>query len=290
MAPLRSMLFAPGNHARKVEKVFTIGADAVILDLEDAVAVSEKVATRATVVDALKKPRTCQGYVRVNSINTEFCYGDLRAVIGDGLDGIVFPMIELPNELQTIDWVITEIERERGLTLGAIDLIPIIETGKGVYHIDAIAAAGTRVKRVAFGAGDYTRDMNLVWTGEERELLDARARIVLASRVAGIEAPLDSVFINLRDREHLEGSTRAALELGFQGKCCIHPDQVALTNEVFTPTDDEVARAERIIAAFREAEAAGSASIQVDGGFVDYPIVEKAQRTLDLMARIRAAA
>jgi len=289
MHPLRSFLFAPGNHPRKVEKVFQVGADVVILDLEDAVAIAEKPATRATIVAALKKPHRGLGYIRVNSLDTDFAWRDFAEVIGSWVDGIVLPKVESADQLQTADWIIAQLERENGIEIGSIDLLPIIETGLGLHNIEAIVMAGTRVKRVSFGAGDFTRDMNLVWTGLEQELAYARGRIVLASRTAGIEPPIDSVFIDLKDREHLELSTQKALEFGFQGKLCIHPDQVGLVNDVFTPDAAEVTRAEKIIAAFKEAEAAGSASIQVDGYFVDYPIVEKARRVLEISERIRAA-
>ena len=289
MHPLRSLLFAPGNHPRKVEKVFQVGADVVILDLEDAVAITEKPATRATIVDALKKQRRGLGYVRVNSLDTEFAWGDFAGVVGAWVDGIVLPKVETADQLQTADWLLAQLERENGMEIGSIDLLPIIETGLGLNNIEAITMAGTRLKRVSFGAGDFTRDMNLVWTGPEQELAYARSRIVLASRAAGIEPPIDSVFIDLKDREHLKLSTQKALEFGFQGKLCIHPDQVNLVNDVFTPDVAEVTRAKRIIAAFEEAEAAGSASIQVDGYFVDYPIVEKARRILKISENIRAA-
>jgi len=288
MHPLRSLLFAPGNHPRKVEKVFQVGADVVILDLEDAVAITEKPATRATIVDALKKQRRGLGYVRVNSLDTEFAWGDFAGVVGAWVDGIVLPKVETADQLRTVDWLLAQLERENGMEIGSIDLLPIIETGLGLYNIEAITMAGTRVKRVSFGAGDFTRDLNLVWTGPEQELAYARGRIVLASRAAGIEPPIDSVFIDLKDREHLELSTQKALEFGFQGKLCIHPNQVNLVNDVFTPNVAEVTRAKRINAAFEEAEAAGSASIQVDGYFVDYPIVEKARRVLEISERIRA--
>ncbi len=289
MHPLRSFLFAPGNHPRKVEKVFQVGADVVILDLEDAVAVAEKAATRAAVVKALKMEHRGLGYIRINSLDTDFAWGDFPAVIGVWLDGIVLPKVETADQLQTADWVIAQLEREAGIEVGSIDLLPIIETGLGLHNIEAITSAETRVKRVSFGAGDFTRDMNLVWTGAEDELAYARSRIVLASRASGIEPPIDTVFIDLKDHKNLERSTERALEFGFQGKLCIHPDQVALVNDVFTPDEEEVARAKKIIAAFKEAEEAGSASIQVDGYFVDYPIVEKAQRVLELAKRIRAA-
>ena len=287
---LRSLLFAPGNHARRVEKAFTLNADAVVLDLEDAVAIAEKVATRDLVVAALmhNQPRSVIGYIRVNAIDTPNCFGDIYAVVGDWLDGLMLPKVESAAHLQMVDWMMRNLERERGIEEGSIDLLPIVETGKGIHNISEIAASGTRVKRLSFGAGDYTGDMGLVWTPQERELAGARAAVALASRVAGLEPPLDSVFIDLDDEEHLAASARTALEMGFQGKLCIHPKQIDVVNRTFMPSDEQVAKAERYIAAFREAEAKGSASIQVDGYFVDYPIVERAERTLALMDRIRA--
>ena len=155
-------------------------------------------------------------------------------------------------------------------------------------QIDAILAAGTRVRRVAFGAGDFTLDVNMAWSQSETELAHARAVIVTASRAAGIDAPLDTVWVDLTDREGLEASARTASGYGFQGKMCIHPDQIAIVNRVFTPSDTEVAFAERVAAAFAKAEAEGSAAIQLDGKFIDYPIVYRAQRVLQKIAAIRA--
>ena len=284
---LRSFLFAPGNHARRVEKALTLDADAVILDLEDAVATAEKPATRAVVAATLARPRSGLLYVRVNAADTEFCCGDLVAVVQPGLDGIILPKVEGLATLTTIDWVLLQIERERGLAERSIDLIPIIETARGLTHLDAILATGTRVKRIAFGAGDFTLDVNMIWSRNETELSYARARIVTASRAAGIEAPLDTVWVDLQDSEGLEASARAALAYGFQGKMCIHPNQVPVVNRVFTPSEDEVAFAERVVAAFAKAEAEGIASIQLDGKFIDYPIVYRAQRVLERIAAIR---
>ena len=132
-----------------------------------------------------------------------------------------------------------------------IDLIPIIETARGVQQIDAILAAGTRVRRVAFGAGDFTLDVNMTWSSGETELAHARSVIVTASRAAGIEAPLDTVWVDLTDPEGLEASARTALGLGFQGKMCIHPNQIAVINRVFTPSDAEIAFAERVVRRIR---------------------------------------
>ena len=289
MHPLRTILFAPGNHPRKVEKVFAAGADGAILDLEDAVAIAEKPATRPAVAAALRRGRRCLGYVRVNAMTTQYCYGDLAAVVGPGLDGIVLPKVEAPWQLKAADWLIGELERASGLVAGGVDLLPIIETGAGVAAVREIAASGTRVKRLAFGAGDYALDMNLTWTRDEEAMAHARATIAVASRAGGLEPPIDTVFTDLRDRDGFAASARRALAMGYQGKMCIHPEQVPIANEIFTPSAAEVARAQAIVAAFREAEQAGSASIQLDGQFIDYPIVERARRVLDAMARIAAA-
>ena len=163
--PLRTWLFAPGNHPRKVEKVFQTGADAVILDLEDAVAIAEKEATRAGVLKALKADQPCLGFIRVNALDTDFALGDLEAVVQPQVDGIVLPKVESPDDLVKTDEIITRLEKERGLPEGGIDLLPIIETALGVHNIDAIAQSGTRVKRLSFGAGDFTKDMGIKWSG-----------------------------------------------------------------------------------------------------------------------------
>jgi len=285
--PLRSFLFAPGNHARRVANALSLDADAVILDLEDAVATAEKPAARGAVAAALTQPRRSRVYVRVNAADTEFCYGDLVAIVRPGLDGIVLPKVESATALATIDWLLAQLEGEQDLAPRAIDLIPIIETAGGLTNLDMILAAGTRVRRVAFGAGDFTLDVNMAWSRSEAELSFARARIATASRAAGIEAPLDTVWVDLADEEGLEMSARAALGFGFQGKMCIHPKQIAPVHLVFTPGEGEVAFAERVVAAFAEAEAAGSAAIQLDGKFIDYPILYRAQRVLEKMAAIR---
>ena len=142
------------------------------------------------------------------------------------------------------------------------------------------------MRRVSFGAGDYTRDMGMDWTLSEYEIDPARAEVVLASRINNLEPPIDTVIIHIRDHEAFDASCQRVRQMGFQGKLCIHPDQVPRANAVFSPTPDALAHAQKIIAAFSEAEAAGSASIQVDGYFVDYPIVEKARRTVALAEAI----
>ncbi len=168
----------------------------------------------------------------------------------------------------------------RVLPGGSIDLMPIVETALGIESARDIAAAATRVRRLAFGGGDYTLDLQLQWTVEEQELAHARARLVHASRVAGLEPPIDTVLIQFRDGERFRAAAARARQLGFQGKLCIHPDQVPLANAAFSPTPHEVEQARAFVAAYARAEAQGIASIQVDGVFVDAPIVARARRVL----------
>jgi citrate lyase subunit beta/citryl-CoA lyase len=185
--------------------------------------------------------------------------------------------------------VIGSLEAKHGLAPGKIDLLPIIETGKGIAAAREICAAldgAGRLRRVSFGAGDYTRDMGMEWTMTEHEVDPARAEVVLASRIAGLEAPIDTVFIHIRAHDEFRASCQRVRQMGFQGKLCIHPDQIGPANEVFTPSDADLAQARKVVAAFAEAEAAGSASIQVEGYFVDYPIVEKARRLVALAEAI----
>ena len=278
----RSYLFAPGNHERRVEKALGLGADVVILDLEDAVAISEKKSTRELINKTLEQPRNCAVFVRVNAYDTEFCYGDIDSVVSENLDGIVLPKLESLEDLRSIDWLLGNLEQERGLPNGSIDLMPIIETAVGLVNIREIARADTRVKRLAFGGGDYTRDLGMEWTLKEDELVPVRSEMVLASRFGKLEPPVDTVFIHIKEHDAFRSSCSNILGLGFQGKMCIHPDQVPVTNETFTPDPEEVKWSQRVIDEFAKAEKAGIASIQIDGYFVDYPIVEKAQRTVDI--------
>jgi len=288
MSVHRSFLFAPGNHSRRVEKALSLDADAVILDLEDACPIAEKTPTRALVVAALQRPRRALGYVRVNAASSEFGYGDIVAVVEKGVDGILLPKVESVDEIRAADWVIANLEKERGLPVGGCDIIPIIETARGMANIRAITSAGTRVRRIAFGAGDFTLDMSMMWTRSETELLPYRSECVLASRAANIEAPIDTVWVDLRDSEGFINATRHIKALGFQGKMCIHPDQVPVVNEILSPSAAEVEWSRKVVAAFEAAEQAGSASIALEGRFIDYPIVDRARRVLAAMERIKA--
>lgn len=289
MSIYRSLLFAPGNHARLVEKCVTAGADAVILDLEDSVAAAQKAATRDLVVKALALPRRCKGYIRVNALGTEWCFRDLEAVVASGVDGIVLPKTEHASDLLTVDWMLRSLERERGMPEGGIDVIPLIETAIGFTHLQAIARATQRTRRIAFGAGDFTLDLGMLWSDDESELLPYRNAFVVESRAAGLEPPIDTALGKLEYPAIFEATARRAMESGFQGKLCIHPSQVRAANTIFRPSDAEVLKARRIAQAFDDAEAKGLAALTVDGMFVDYPIAHRA-RAIVARAKLVAAA
>jgi len=293
----RSFLFAPGNVARRVEKALTLDADVVIVDLEDSVAVSEKEATRKPVAEALARPRKGRGYVRVNAPSTAFCYGDLVATLHKGVDGVLLPKVESAADLHAIDWLMAALERERGIAEGSIDLMPQIETAAGVQRVDRVLQARNlrpyratwRVQRVAFGAADYSYELGLSPTLDEPELADARARIVLSSRAAGLENPIDSPWFHFKETDAFARALERSRRGGFQGRLCVHPDQIAPVNRAYLPSEEELARAERIVAAFKEAEARGAAAIQVDGQMIDYPVVHRAQTLIDSMREARKA-
>jgi citrate lyase subunit beta/citryl-CoA lyase len=290
MSLYRSWLFAPGNHPRRVAKALTLDADVVILDLEDACPVAEKNATRAVVVAALQQPRLAKGYVRINALTTDFGYGDLCSVVQAGVDGVMLTKVDGPDQVKVADWLMTQLERENGLPEMSMDLIPLIETAAGLANAEAIGRATKRVRRLAFGAGDFTLDLGISWSREETELLAFRSTLLLASRAARLEPPIDLAWIKPQDTQGFENSLRWGRTLGFQGKLCIHPDHVAPINRAFSPSEEDIAHARRVVESFRAAEASGSAAYMLDGAMIDYAIVVRAQRVLDAAARIRAHA
>jgi citrate lyase subunit beta/citryl-CoA lyase len=235
--------------------------------------------------------------VRVNAPSTPFCYGDLVATLHKGVDGVVLPKVESAADLHAVDWLIAALERERGIPEGSIDLMPQIETAVGVQRVDRIFQARSlrpykapwRVKRAAFGAADYGHELGLSPTLDEPELADARARVVLASRAAGLENPIDSPWFHFKEAEAFARALERSRRGGFQGRLCVHPDQIGPVNRAYLPSAEEVARAERIVAAFKEAEARGAAAIQVDGQMIDYPVVHRAQALVEMMREAKKA-
>lgn len=281
---VRSWLIAPANVARRATKALNCGVGAGVLDLEDAVALSAKPGARQLAVDRLREPRTSLGYVRVNAYE-EGCYHDLAVIAGPWLDGILVPKAEDARSLQAIDWALRQLETSCGMAPGTIDIVPIIETCAGIVNITQIAEATPRISRLAFGGGDLTRDMGVDWTRDEAELEHARFQVVIASKTAGLAAPIDTVFVDLTDDAGMRASVERGARMGFGSKSCIHPEQLAPIHAGFAPPAAAVAEARQLVEAFARSEAAGDAAFRLNGKLVDYAIAKRAQDLLDLAQR-----
>lgn len=278
----RSLMFTPGNDERKLAKVTTLGADVVVLDLEDAVADAEKVAARATARAALDGYADATAFIRVNPFDSGLMEDDVAAVVGPGLAGIMLPKVEDPAALPRIDSVITAAERAAGLPDGSTQLLGLIETARGVVAVDDIAAAApARTVTLCFGQGDFSADLGIALTPDATEVLYARSRLVVAVRAARLAPPIDGPYLDIRDLDGLRSDSQRSRQLGYQGRIAIHPLQVEVIQSVFGHlTEEQRHQARAIVAAFEEAETRGLASIQVEGTFVDYPIYERAKRML----------
>ena len=282
MKPLRTALFAPGNRPDMAEKALGFGADAIIIDLEDAVPLAEKEVTRGKVRQVLDKHPGKRMYVRINALSTPFAKQDLQAVVSKNLNVVMIPKFESPDDIFEIDRCLTELEKINGLETGALDVISICETAKGLEGIYPIVSARPEhhsVSVVAFGAADFTADLGISLTVEGKELEYARSRIPIASRAAGIMPPLDSPWmIDLNDIDGLIADAKRAKAYCFQGKIVIHPNQIDPCHAVFTPNIDEVLYARKVIKAFEKAERNGNAAIQLEGRFIDYAFLQNARR------------
>jgi citrate lyase subunit beta/citryl-CoA lyase len=280
LPPLRSWLYAPGNNPRILERVFTAGADAVILDLEDAVPPAEKLRARSLVASAVRARQGEGGpsvFVRVNHPDTGLAEADVEAVLGPGLDGLRVPKVESAETVQLVtSW-----------TGGGVPLVCNIESAAGVWHAREIASAAPEVLALAFGSADFLRDVNGLAAPEGLETLYARSHLVLAARMAGVRSPVDGVYTHLDDDDGLERTTRQSRALGYFGRSALHPRQVPIINAVFTPSDAEVAQAREVVGAAATAEAAGTGALRLpNGDFVDVAIVRRAEATLQLYASL----
>jgi len=290
MKPVRTALFAPGNRPNRVAKALGLDADCVVIDLEDAVPLSQKEATRAIVRELLDQNPGKRMYVRINGLRTHYAREDIAALESKNLTGIMLPKVESPADLVELNNLVTKLERNSGLQQGALEVISICETAKGLEEIYSIAQVITQPQRdmiIAFGAADYTLDLGINLTREGHEIDYPRTRLPIASRAAGIAPPLDTPWmVDLKDIDGLIDDAQRAKSYGFQGKIVIHPNQIDPCHEVFTPTENEIDFSRKVIDAFKEAESEGRAAIQLDGKFIDYPVVERAQRMLALAEAI----
>jgi len=279
----RTMLYVPGNNSGMVKDAHIYRSDSIMFDLEDSVSLREKDAARFLVFNALKTLfyGDIEKVVRVNGLDTPFGLEDVNAMVAAGVDTIRLPKSESAEDIAQIEKAVAAAEARCGRPVGSTRLIAAIESAKGILNAREIALSSPRLVGIAIGAEDFVTDLHTTRSVEGTELLVARSLLVMAARAAGIMA-LDTVYSDVNNEEGFEKEVRLAKQLGFDGKSVIHPNQIPIVNAVYTPTKAEIEKALRVLAAIKEAEAKGSGVISLDGKMVDKPIVERAQRNLEL--------
>lgn len=282
----RSWMFVPGHRQRMIDKAFGLNADAIMLDIEDGVAPNEKDAARKNIAESLgreKSPGASARFVRINAIGHARMDADLEAVVRPGLEGLVCPKVDVPDEVLKVDAILNERETKMKMVPGGVELLIAIESPKGLLNAPAIAGSSPRVIGLMFGAEDFGRELGLPTSREEeaRDLIYARSAIVVAAATAHVQA-VDGVWVDLNDSEGLRGFAQQSRRLGFSGMSLIHPSQIDPINRTFSPTAEEIDYAQRVVEAFEEANARGDGSIAFGGQLIDRPIVERARRTIEL--------
>ncbi|UCH74961.1 MAG: CoA ester lyase [Rhodospirillales bacterium] len=280
--PRRSVLYVPGSNPRALDKARMLGADALILDLEDAVAPDAKGAARQGIVEAL----AAGGYgkrevlVRVNALDTEWGHDDAAAAAGAGADAILLPKVESAETVRELESYLVACEAPAETAIWCM-----IETPLGVLHAEEIAWSSRRLGGFVMGTSDLAKDLHCLHTPDRLPFVTSLSLCILAARAHGL-AILDGVHLDLKDDEGFAASCRQGLELGFDGKTLIHPRTIDTANEIFAPSADELDWSERIIAAHAEAEAKGLGVVVVDGRLIENLHVENAHRILRLGSMI----
>ena len=287
MDAVRSMLFTPGNRLDMLEKAVGSGTDAVIVDLEDSVSLDNKPQARQNLSSL--PDSSVPYFVRTNAVETGMLWQDVVAAGRAAVAGVIIPKAESPVVISQIDGALTALELIEGKDPGTLTIIPLIESALGVRLTYEMATASDRVECVMFGGGeqgDLVADLGVEWTAEGTGLMQARSQVLLSSRAAGVPLPMEAVFMDFRNPEGLRVECELARRLGYVGKVAIHPAQIPVINDVFTPSPEVVEYQRKVLAAFEEAEAQGSASIAVDGKMVDYAVARVART---IIARAEAA-
>jgi citrate lyase subunit beta/citryl-CoA lyase len=283
----RSELACPAHSLKMMTKAATSEADEVIFDLEDGCGVSQKIPARKTLIEALQT-LDFKGKIRAfraNGVHTKFFDGDVKEVVeaaGANIDVLVLPKIHAASDIQFVDGLLSEIERRKNLPPGRIKLEALIESAKGVLHAEEIASASTRLVALIFGSADYAGDMGIRGAISEQVYIYPRSKIVAAARAASIQA-IDGVTFQFRDLEQCERDARAALEMGFDGKWAIHPDQLPVINRVFTPSAEEISRAKEILDLHKES---GSGVIVYQDQMVDEANLHSERRTVTIAQKL----
>lgn len=280
LGPIRSLLFVPGTRQDRFDKAMQAGADAVAFDLEDSVEPSQKARARALIAEFLARPPGSPALrlVRFNAMQSDVGHADaafFRDV--EGYDGILLPKVETPGMLEMVGRLFASRTPARPTP----PLLPLLESPRAILRAAEIAAADAPVAALLFGAEDLTAQLGVPRTIDGEELVVARAQVVLAAAAVGAE-PIDAVLTNLDDLAALRRDAERARAAGFRGKMAIHPKQVAVINEVFTPSAADVERARRVVEAFERALAAGEGVTRMGNQMIELPVVERARRTLAL--------
>ncbi len=283
----RALLYAPGSEWHKIVKAVTLNADSVCLDLEDGVAANRKSEARETVARALRELNfgRSERLARINGIGSGLEADDLAAVVPARPDGIVMPKVADAEQVRWASAQIAEMERGQGWEVGAIGILAMIESARGIINLPQIAGADPRLQALIFGAEDYSADVGATRTPGGMEVLYARSAVVAAAGAFGLQA-IDLLFLDFRDVENLSIEAARGAQLGFAGMQVIHPNQIAPVQAAFTPDDGAIAQAARIVEAHTANQASGTGAFALDGKMVDMPIVRAAERVL---ARARAA-
>lgn len=277
----RSLLFIPGNQPKMLSKAMAFRPDAYIPDMEDSVPAGEKENARQ-VVKEHSKDLIATGIPvipRVNARDTGLAIEDLKAVMSEGVHGISVGKIGTPDDVTWICDVLSGLERGNGITVGATQLILWIESALGIVNCYDICKASDRIEAVAFGGEDFTHDMEIERVEDDSNVAYARSALCIAARAANVVA-LDTPYFQFRNESGLIGNANASKRLGFKGKFAIHPAQVDPLNKVFSPSEEEVEHARRIVNAFEDAERKGRGSTSLDGKVIDVPVVKRARRIL----------
>lgn len=276
----RSRLYLPGNEPKFLINAPIHGSDGLILDLEDSVAPSEKDAARIVVRNALVH-LDFQGAEKMVRINQgERGLEDLEYIVPHGVQLILVPKVESPEQLYEVDERVQKLREEHGLN-EPVWLMPIVESARGAWFAFEIASTTPNVASLAIGLEDYTADIGAQRTLEGRESFWARSQVVNGARAAGVQ-PIDTVFSDVSDMEGLRQSVLEARSLGFEGKGCIHPRQIPIVHEGFAPTEDEINKAKRIVIAFEDAEKQGLGVVSLGSKMIDPPVVKRALHSIEL--------
>lgn len=268
-------LFAPGSDVKKAEKALASQADSVILDLEDAVAPSEKVQARINVADLLEGNRSKPVLVRINALSTVWALQDLLAVLPHRPDGILLPKTESAADVLMVHWMMDQVGGQE-----ETKIYPLIETAAGVENANDIVRASNRVGQLFFGALDYYLDLGLSYTEDPECALYARARLVGASVSGKLPGPIDTVYPVIKDEDGLRQDCVNAKKLGFRGKMIIHPVQIPIVQEVFAPSSEQIQEAKEIVEIYGKAQQEGKGAIQWKGKMLDEPVLRRANQIL----------